>query len=256
MPAPSVQSAILYRALRLAGVTGAAGRTASPDQLADALGSLNALTDYLNSQREVPYTISPATYTLSPPKQMYTIGQDPNGVLVADFNAPRPTHIEQARLVLTSSPTYVYLPLRLVTDKEWATISVPNIPVTIPKVLFCDYNWPLAGLWFWGYPTQANKVELWTWQGLPQFATTSTTVTLPPAYIDALTYLLAARLQDQFAGNLQVPPNPNLEMQGRRMLGRIKALNAPSPIVASADFGAEGGRKGGGDWNYMSGGPA
>ena len=256
MPGQTVQQAILYRALRLAGMTMGPGRTASPDQLADALAALNGLTDLLNTNEGAIFTIQPLLFTLSPSKISYTIGIDPQGIQIADFAAVRPTRIEQARLVLTNSPTWVYLPLHLATDAEWASISVRQVPVTIPKVLYCDYAWPLASLFFFGYPTQANKVELWVWQNLPQFAAVTSPYTAPPGYTEMLTYMLAARLQEQFISQLQVPPNPNLEAHGRRLLGRIKSLNQPNPRVGSADWGQRGGRTGGGSWNYMSGGPA
>ena len=256
MPAQTVQQAILYRALRIAGVTMGPGRTASPDQLADALLALNGLIDYLNANEGAIFTIQPLLFTLSPSKISYTIGIDPAGIQVADFAATRPTRIEQAKLVLTSSPTWVYLPLHLATDAEWAAITVRQVPVTIPKVMYCDYNWPIANLFFFGYPTQANKLELWVWQNLPTFATVTSPYTAPPAYTAALTYLLASRLQDMFVSQLQVPYNPNLELEGRRLLGRIKSVNQQNPRVGSADWGQQGARTGGGGFNYLTGMPS
>lgn len=256
MPAPTVQQAIIYRALRMCGMTGGPGRTASPDQLSDSLLTLNALIDELNSNEGAIFTVQPSLWTLSPSKTSYTIGIDPAGIQTADFATTRPTRIEQAKLVLTQSPTWVYLPLHLATDAEWAAITVRSVPVTIPKVMYCDYNWPIAGLFFFGYPTVANKLELWSWSNLPSFPLLSSPYTAPPAYTGMLTYLLAARLQDMFISQLQVPYNPRLELEGRRILGRLKALNQPNPRVGSADWGQRGGITGGGGFNYLSGGPA
>ena len=257
MPAPTVQAAILYRALRLSGVTMGPGRTASPDQLSDALLSLNGLVDYLNAQEDAVYSKNYARYTLFPSKTHYTIGIDPTGALTPDFAVARPARIEEARLVLTSSPSPIYLPLRIVNDTEWSSIVVRQIPVTIPQVMFCDYDWPLANLWFWGYPTQSNDLELWSWNTLTPYATVTDPVTIPPGYTDMLVYQLAARLQDQFVSQLQVPFNPNLWTQANRMLGRVKAVNTPAIEIGSADWGARTGTSaGGGYFNYLTGGRA
>lgn len=258
MPAPTVQAAILYRALRLAGVTMGPGRTASPDQLSDALLSLNGLIDYLNAQEDAIFFKAFSRYTLSPPKQSYTIGIDPNAVTqTADFKVTRPIRIDQARLVLTSSPAAVYLPLHLATDAEWASITVRQMPNTIPSIMYCDYGWPIATLFFWGWPSVSNDVEIWSWNPLSSYATVTDPVTLPPAYLDMMVYQLAARLQDQFVAQLQVPFNPNLWTQANRMLGRVKAVNTPNIEIGSADFGARGSTlDSGGYFNYMTGGPA
>ena len=48
----TVQQAILYRALRLAGITRGPGRTANVEQFNDALIALNGLIAYLNSDRK------------------------------------------------------------------------------------------------------------------------------------------------------------------------------------------------------------
>jgi hypothetical protein len=249
----SVQDAILYRALRLAQITRGPGRTANPEQFNDALIALNGMLDSLNIQRDAIYTIDNARYTLTPPKTSYSIGQDPTGMTVADFNAPRPINIDQARLVLTSSPTPVYLPLRIATPEEWATITVRQMPTTIPQVLYYDADFPLANLYFWGYPTQANDVELWTWSPLPQYFAITDSVIVPPGYADMLCYNLAVRLADQFG---TVAP-PNVMTEARRTLGHVKALNGMTTPMGSADWGARSmSTPDRGDWNYLYGGPA
>src|SRR5215472_15860471 len=227
MPAPTVQAAILYRALRLAGVTMGPGRTASPDQLSDALLSLNGFLDYLNAQPDAVFNINNDSYVLSPPKMMYTIGIDPNlTVQTADFKVPRPLNIIRANIVLTAGTPAVYVPLRLVDEHYYASLGVRQIPTTIPTVLWCDYDYPIAGLHLWGYPSVSNSLELWTWQALPTYVTINDPVVLPAGYVDMVVYQLAARLQDQFASQLQVPFNPNLWTQANRMLGRVKAQNS------------------------------
>jgi len=248
----AVQDAILYRALRLARVIGGPGRTPNPEQYVDALISLNGLLDSLNIQPGVIYTVQPARYTLAPPQPSYTIGIDPAGLVVADFNAPRPIRIDEARLVLTSSPQPVFLPLRIATDAEWQSIVVREIPTSVPTILYMNNDYPIAKLFFWPYPNAGNDVELWTWEPLEKFASLTQKVIAPEGYLDMLIYQLAVRLGDQFGTAAAM--SPNVASDARRMLGRVKALNDPNHPMGTTDAGTRG--KPAGDFNYLTGMPS
>jgi len=246
----AVKDLILYRALRLAQVTRGPGRTANPEQFQDALMALNGMLDSLGIQHDAIFSINNERYTLSPSKRSYSIGIDPLGARTADFQAPVPTRIDQARLVLTASASPVYLPLTIATADQWASITVRDVPTTVPQVMYCDYDYPIANLWFWGYPTAGNDVELWTWQTFTRFNTILDQVVMLPSYVDMCVYNLAVRLADQFGTVL----SPNVMTEARRTLSRIKALNNPSLPMGSADYGVKGDHGGGrGDFNYMSG---
>jgi hypothetical protein len=254
MASIALKDAVLYRALRLAQITRGPGRIATPDQFQDALGALNGMLDSLNVQHDGIYSVNNNQYTLTPPKTNYTIGLLPTGPQTADFQVPRPIRIDQARLVLTNSPTPVYLPLALATHSEWATIVVRKVQTTVPRVLYCDYGYPLANLYFWGYPTSACNVELWTWQPFTAFTTITDNVIFPSGYVDMLVYNLAVRLADQFGTVLP----PNVQVEARRTLARVKALNSPSTPMGSNDSGTRDERyRGGsgtrGDFNYYAG---
>jgi len=245
-----VKDCILYRALRLARVTGGPGRTPNPEQYVDALISLNGLLDSLNINRSAIYTVQPARYTLSPPKKFYTIGIDPLGLTIADFNAPRPIYIQDARLILTSSPSPVFLPLKVIRqDSAWASIVVREMPSTIPLYIYPDNDSPIEKLYFWPYPTQTNDVELWTWEPLTQFASLDDPVIAPTGYMDMLVYQLAVRLGDQFGTAAAM--SANVISDARKMLGRVKALNEPNVPMGSADYGTRGTPTA--DFNYMTG---
>jgi hypothetical protein len=101
----SVATELLYPALRLAGILGAPGRTASTSELADAFDALNRMLGSWTIQDELIYGIQANRYNLSPSKVSYTIG--PTG---ADCIAPRPIRITHATLVLLG-PSELHLPL-------------------------------------------------------------------------------------------------------------------------------------------------
>jgi hypothetical protein len=240
----SVATELLYPALRLAGILGAPGRTASTSELADAFDALNRMLGSWTIQDELIYSIQIDRYNLSPSKTSYTIG--PTG---ADFTAPRPIRITQANLVLLG-PSEVHLPLNLLTDAQWARRRLTVIPTSVPTDLYSDYDFPNSRLFLWGYPTVANDLELFTWQQLSSFPSQAAAVSLPPGYAQAVVYNLAVCLNDQFG----TPIRPNVLATARRTSAWVKGNNAPSPAVPSADFGTRG-SQGGGTFNYVTGMP-
>lgn len=239
-----VDTDILYPALRLAGVVTGAQRGATEEQMEDAFQSLNRMLDAWNNQRLNIYTTRIDRYTLTPSKTSYTIGPD----VRADFNAPRPHKITNANIVTTTGGSEVHLPLRIITDQQWAWKRLREIPTTIPTELYDDGAFPVSRLYLWGYPTVANDLELFTWSLLTQYAAQDDTVQLPPAYLDGIVYNLAVRLSGQFGTMLR----PDVDREATRLRGIIKAGNAPAPQIASADYGMRG--RGGSSFNYLSGG--
>lgn len=240
----SVATELLYPALRLAGILGAPGRTASTSELADAFDALNRMLGSWSIQDELIYSIQVDRYNLNPSKTSYTIG--PSG---ADFTAPRPIRITEACLVLLG-PSELHLPLALLTDSQWAHRRLREIPTSVPTELYDDYDFPNSRLFLWGYPTVANDLELFTWQQLSSFPSQAAAVSLPPGYANAICYNLAVQLNDQFG----TPVRPNVLTTARRLSAWVKGNNAPSPAVPSADFGTRG-RQHTGMFNYVTGMP-
>lgn len=236
-----VDTDLLYPALRMAGVLTAAGRKASASQLADAFQAVNRMIDAWRLERLLVFTVRVDRYTLSPSQTSYTIG--PGG----NFDAPRPTRITAANIVTTSGGSEVHLPLRILTDREWSAKRLTVIPTTIPTQLYFDGAFPVSRLYLWGYPTEANDLELYTWQQLDGFDTQTDPVDVPPAYLDALVYGLAVRLGHMFGTAVR----GDILTQATRARAVIKAFNSTSPQIASADYGMRGGR--GGSFNYISG---
>jgi hypothetical protein len=225
-----VGSGILYPALRKAAVTLGPGRTPSPAQFQDAIDELNRLVGSLNCDRLNIYSIATYKFPLTGAKS-YTMGQDPSGVTVADFDGPWPIAINRANIIY-SSPE-IRRPLAILTDLQWARIRVQDIPNTIPYALYNDRAYPLANLYLYPQPVPGYILELYIWQLVPQFLTITDAVLLPPGYEDALVLNLAVRLVTQFSNNSNVPRqvDPNLYEQARLALMRIESINAPRPTL-------------------------
>ena len=218
-----VGQGILYPALRKAGVTLGPGRTPSPAQFQDAIDELNRLNAMLNCDRLYIYSIARAEYPLDPPKQTYTIGLSADAFDVPDFPAERPQMIQSANII-TGGLKY---PLWLPTAEQWAEISLNPFPYYPSNVLYNDRASPVSTLYFWGVPASGQILELFTWTRVPQYATVTDVVLVPPQYEDAMVLNLAVRLAPHF--QLRVPPD--VREDARISLMHLRSINAPQPIA-------------------------
>ena len=243
---PFVDADILYPALRLARITGGPGRTASPDQINDGFQALNRLIDGWTTLRGLIYSMQRNVYTLSPPKQVYTIGRGGG----ADFHADRPTRIDHANAVISTGGASVNLPINILTADEWSQMRVREVLTTFPTAMYPDYSHPNCNLYMWPIPTSSPGLELWTWQQTRQFSFSDDPILAPPGYLNAMVLNLAVTLADQFGTQI----SPNIYGDARKALAMVKGLNTPSPEVASADVGTTGRKKG--DFNYQTGMPS
>lgn len=241
---------LIQQALRLCGALSAPGRSAADSEHeTEALDVLNALLGSWNAERLNIYTISAATYPLVSNQQAYTIGQDPAGILTADFNAPRPQEIQQANIILTGSSAPLHRPLKPIGDQEWANIRIQEI-WAIPQKLYNDGAYPLSTLYLWPGPGDSTyELELYTWQALSTFASIDDAVTLPPGYDRALIYNLAVELSPRYP---RAPMSPLVMKTAIDSKAAIQRRNInPAPISCDpALMSSEGTRR---SWNYLTG---
>lgn len=224
-PVLQVGEGLLYPALRKANITIGPQRTPSTAQFQDAIEELNRLVGSLNCDRLFIYSRTTYTFPLTGAKT-YTIGQDPQGLVIADFDVPRPQAIEEANVIIFgSSPTR--RPLFIATDQQWSKIITQDIPNAVPEMLYNDRAYPISTLYLWGQPVAGYELELFVWQLVPSFANLTDVVSLPPGYDDALTLNLACRLAPHF----QRVINPDVAAQARESLMRLESINAPRPIA-------------------------
>jgi hypothetical protein len=217
---------LIYAALRKAAVTLGPGRTPSPAQQQDALDELRRLTGSLNCDRLFIFSISTHVFPLTGAAS-YTIGQDPNGSVVADFDAPRPQLIESANILSFTTPL-VSWPLTIVDALTWAQLPAP-MPGSpgIPEVIYNDRAAPISTLYLYGTPTPGYQLELFTWYQVLTYTGVGDAVFLPLQYEDCLVLNLACRLAPHF----QRVVDPDVRQQARESLMRLMSINAPQPIA-------------------------
>jgi len=243
MAALEVGQALLYPALRKAGVTLAPGRGPSPAQFADALGEVNRLLGSLSIDRYFVYTQDILTLPLESGKTTYTIGIDPSGALpAADFLIAAPKEITYANYISGAQRE----PLSVLTPQQWASISNQDVAATL---MYYDHGYPIAKIYLCGQPA-GGQLELYVWHVIPAIAATADVVVLAPEYEDVIVLNLACRLAPQFGR----PVDPDVRQQARESLMHLRSINAPQPI-ADLSWGPGGwGDYGGGGALIIGGG--
>jgi hypothetical protein len=167
-----IVSELLYRALRLAGAVQLAGRSASATEMTDAFATLNALIDGWNAEGLSVHAIERSFFALQANVGQYTIGTG------GDLNTPRPPKIEAAH-GMVGTPL-MEPPIKICTATEWANIPLKGETSNFgPRNLFYEATHPIG---------------LYLWKQLAQFASQSSTISLPAAYQRAIEYNLAVEL--------------------------------------------------------------
>jgi hypothetical protein len=184
---------LITEALTLIGRLGA-GRTPGVTESNYSLGILNAMLDSWSTKRLTVYSIASATYTLTAGTESYTIGT--GGV----WNTARPIAIESADIAVTftGSSKTSYFPLRIIGQKEFASIQTLGDQSDISRSMYCDCAFPLSTVYLYPIPGIAAQIDLYTWQPLGQLISLMTTASFPNGYARAIAYNLAVELAGVF----------------------------------------------------------
>lgn len=181
--------------LKAIGILGS-GQTPRQEQLNDALTILNMMLGQWNRKRWlIPHLVESkkqSTGVLS-----YSVG------LGADFNIPRPDRIEDAFVRLNgSNPSQpVDYPLTILPAREdYDRISIKAMG-QFPYYAFYDAGNPIGTIYFWPVPSSQYEMHIFVKDTLAAFASLTTTINLPPEYVEPIYYNLAIRLAPTYGVN-------------------------------------------------------
>jgi len=211
----STTSQIIRRALRLSGVL-ASGETPSANEQADALEALNAMLDAWRNESLMVYALRTESLTLTGAAS-YTIGAGGN------LNTARPVKIEQA---YWRSGDIDY-PVRLADAKAYAGIA-DKTTQSQPDWLYYEPSYPLGTLYLYPIPA-SGTLKLITWVPLSEITVVSDELALPPGYLEAITYQLAARIAVEY----DRPVPPDVVAIGSAAKKDIKRVNFRTPIMST-----------------------
>jgi len=226
----------INRSLRLLGVK-AAGESATTEEANDAFEALNAMVDSWNNESLMIYNLETVTHTLVPGTGDYTIGAS------GTINTTRPQRIESAYISDNNSDWQ----MTIVKDEQYSRIWQKTTQASYPTYLYYKSDYPLGTIKLWPVPSSANTLNLNVWNQIGAFASTATTVALPPGYARMIDYNLALEIAPEYG----IEPSPTVQRIANDSKSRIKIVNSKNAPVLRSPMRFLG-SGGGGDENIRS----
>lgn len=204
---------ILDRAGRLISVVNS-GESLTSTESSDALVALNAMLDSWRNDRLMCYAIQDQSFSLVASRQTYTIG--PSGT---DLVTTRPVRIEGAYFVDTNNISYG---LDILDEEQWAGIISKLQTGTYPQRLWFQPTMDNVTCYVHPVPSaSAGTVHFLDYTPVTAFASTSTTVDLPPGWEEALASNLALVIAPEY----QVQPSQLVMSMAQSSKAAIKRVN-------------------------------
>jgi hypothetical protein len=242
-----------------------AGQKMSPDILADIMDAANQMLDGWLIEDYIVPSSPPQTFTLAAGVQIYQIGP---GQVTPNFNAERPTEIQEANIILNTVSPALRTPLEIINLDQWANIAIQSLPNTLPTRLYYEKGFDItagfARILIWGGAISNYQLELFTWDQstLRAFADLTTARIYPPGYANlirknlavAIAPLMTMYCKSARAEGTMAPSATMLAMvqaQALAALASIMTYNADDPILTGDPaFLGNSARRG---WNWLLG---
>lgn len=203
---------IITRALQILNVV-EDGATASANQLSDGLTTLNNMLEAWALDRMSVYYIAEANYTLSN-ESILTVGSGGTWSTIA-----RPNAIPQAWIRI---PNGTDIPLIMLDDREWAAIRLKSLTGYYPQYLYYKPTFPAGTLNFWPVVSSPCTLYINYPATLQNFAAGTDNISLPPGYLRAIIWNLAAEFAPEY-GEL----SPSVARMAKKTLAPVRRINNP-----------------------------
>lgn len=202
-----------------------AGDTLSAEDMALGVYVYNRILNQWNGNPRAAYSEAFTDYTLIASLSPHTIG--PSG---QTFTATiRPERILNASINIGSN---VHIPIT-VRDANWyARQSSPAVTESVPTDLYYKPDWPNGRLYFYGVPSTAYTVRLWT-ETLIATVVQTDTFSMPPGYQTALELTGAEELAPSFGQSI----GASLERRAREARALLWGNNDKVPQLVTCDAG-------------------
>lgn len=212
---------LITRALRKARIVGA-GETPDADDAADALLECNLMLEQWQADRLFAYAVIDRTAALAAGVGSYTVGSG------GAINVPWPVRIEWA---YTRDAQNYDRPISIVPAEVYQGIALKSYGNDFPGALYYRTSYPLGVIELSPLPVAGLTLHFGGWEVLSEFASMSTTVSLPPGYERAIVTSLAETLCSEYGKT--VPDRLAKEAQMARAL--IQGNNLPD-LRMSCEF--------------------
>lgn len=238
---------IATQAMNRLGVI-AAGETPSTGDATLCLDAMNQLLDQWQSVNLLLYAEVRTTWNIVASQVSYSVGTG------GDVNIPRPVYVDRCSYVLTTQTPPLEIQMSPYTDFTWAQVSLKSLTSNLPINYYYNLTYPLATLYLWPIPTQANlQGVLYTRTQVAQLAALNTSVSLPNGWQRMMVTNLAVEVAPMFFKE----PSKTLLEQAKNSMAAVKRSNnrnvdLQTPSGALIQTGNTGGF-----WNhaaFLSGG--
>jgi hypothetical protein len=233
-PGTILVSEMIRTGLRLAGLMGAAKRTASPEQLDEGVETLNSMLDQWRARGLRVPSVHRTLFPLVSMQQSYTIG--PGG----DFDTDRPASLGMAGIVLTNQTPNPEWPMHVLSQEQWAQIRNKGWSSSWPIAIYYEPTTAggLGTLWLYPIPSTAQSVALYLDAFIGEVTLTETLI-MPPGHRKAIEENLALAIANRNPGMAR--PGPRLGYDAAESLQVIEILNH-RPLQRTNDLPLRRGR--------------
>lgn len=219
----STVSDVVKRSLRLIGAI-AVSETPTAAELQDGMQALNTMLESWSTEETSVYGKTREVFTLVPSQSSYSMGTG------GDFNTTRPIKIIQMLWQDDSVTPALEIPITMLTQREFADISVKNTEASLTWSAWVNYTHPTVTINLYAVPNVARKVVIYSWKALTSYSSLTTTVDLAPGYERAVVYNLALELAPEY-GRQPASDVYRIAMESKENIERSNS----EPMIAQTD---------------------
>jgi hypothetical protein len=207
-------------ALRLIGQL-AEGETPSAATSNDALTAMNQMLDSWSTERLSVFTTQDQVFTW--PANIATRSLGPTG----NFVGNRPVQVDDSTYFLDTSNN-ISFGIKLINQQQYNGIAVKTVTSTYPQVMFVNMAMPNIDMTIYPVPSKALQWHFISVVELVEPATLATTLVVPPGYLRAFRFNLAAEIAAEFG----VEPPPQVQRIAMSSKRNIKRINNPDDVMS------------------------
>lgn len=163
-----------------------AGETASAEDAQDSLFSLNSMLSSWSIQRDLVFTETTDTVTLTGSQAAYTVGSG------GDLNITRPVRVKY--ITVNNGGDGELLEL---TQEQYIAISQKDTQGT-PNAYWYDGNYPLGNLYLYPTPDSAYSMTIYSEKPLSEYSAVTDTLVAPEGWERAFRYNLAVERAPEY----------------------------------------------------------
>ena len=207
-------------ALRLIGQL-AEGEVPSAETSADALTAMNQMLDSWSAERLSVFSTQDQVFTWTQGYKSRTLG--PTG----DFVGNRPVLLDDATYFIDPSNN-ISFGIKIINQQQYDGIAVKTVTSTYPQVLWINMDMPNVSMYIYPVPTKALEWHFISVTELTEPATLATTLVVPPGYLRAFRFNLAAEIAAEFG----IEPPPQVQRIAMSSKRNIKRINNPDDVMS------------------------